>query len=145
MSFINQRLQLIRSSTTAARCKKICHVVPESYESMIKYSVTNIYIWLKLIWNKKVPKACIIWMFLDSHYLNSIIAKSFDAWKYIISKIGVRVNLWLLHLIDDNIVRRKKHIKQNSKNWITQGRLWPLFPYIDNLNIPKFNKILQPY
>lgn len=36
-------------------------------------------------------------MLLNSHDLNSVVAKPFDARKHIISKVGIRVDHWLLH------------------------------------------------
>lgn len=55
-----------------------------------------------------LPKASIIRMLLNSHDLNSIITKSFDAWQYIISKVGICVDFWLLDFKVDNIGRIRK-------------------------------------
>lgn len=56
-------------------------------------------------------------MLLNSHYLNSIITKSFDAWQHLISEVGICVYFWLLHFAVGNIVRI---VKENANKISSQ-------------------------
>jgi hypothetical protein len=55
-------------------------------------------------------------MLLNSHDLNSIITKFFDAWQHIISKFGICVDFWFLDFTVDNIgrIRKENQIKEKK-------------------------------
>lgn len=61
-------------------------------------------------------------MLLNSHDLNSIITKFFDAWQHIISKFGICVDFWLLDFTVDNIGRIRKENQIKEKNYDTKER-----------------------
>lgn len=69
---------------------------------------------------KNLPKARIVRMFLDSHELNSIITKLFNARKHIISELGIRVNFRLLHF------KVKRH-RQDYWNFKQKGNIKVIF------------------
>lgn len=64
----------------------------------------------------RIPKASIIGMLLNSHYLNSIITKLFDSRKHLISKVDICVDLWLLHLKVKKYGEREKKKKKMLLN-----------------------------
>ncbi|RHN48642.1 hypothetical protein MtrunA17_Chr7g0265951 [Medicago truncatula] len=82
MGSVYQRLKIFWSSKPTARCKEISNML---------------------------PKASIVRMFLDSHNLDSIIAKLFNARQYIISKIGICVDFWLLHHMVQSIINNRNN------------------------------------
>lgn len=70
-----------------------------------------------------LPKARIIRVFLDCHYLYCIVSKPFNSWQHLISEVSICVYLWFLCNRSSNILSLSSSINDHIIVYSTEATI----------------------